>query len=205
MAATFKTSLFGGFDREDVISYIEKTARENRERIQELTDSAESLQRDNKAVRQELETVRQDLMTARQKMESMRQAAENARSVTEKYEALRASVDEVLQRAKALEAENKNLRVQAAEYQSMKDHIAEIEISAHRRTQEFRAAAIEELHGVVAQQRSWFEQQRAQYTDLHEGIRERLQAAQNALGELDLEGFDRMEQDLADLDRKLDE
>ena len=198
MSTTFKTCLFGGFDREDVISYIEKTARENRERVQELTDSAEALQRENEGMRQELEA-------ARQKMEAMRQAAESAQSVTEKYNTLRANMDEVIQRARSLETENKDLRVQAAEYQSMKDHIAEIEISAHRRTQEFRAAAIEQLHGIVAQQRDWFDAQRSQYAGLHEGLRGQLQAAQDALGSLDMTGFDRMEQELADLDHRLDE
>lgn len=29
MDASFKTRLFGGFDREDVVTYIEKTAAEN--------------------------------------------------------------------------------------------------------------------------------------------------------------------------------
>ena len=191
MSTTFKTCLFGGFDREDVISYIEKTAKENQERLRELTDSSEALQRDNDAMRQELD--------------ALRNTAENAKSVAEKYEMLRSRVDEVVQRAETLEAENKELRQQAAEYQSLKDHIAEIEISAHRRTQEFRSAAIEQLHGMVDQQRTWFAQQRQQYAGLHEDVRGKLQAAQEALGALDLAGFDRMDQELTDLDRKLDE
>ena len=191
MSTTFKTCLFGGFDREDVISYIEKTAKESQDRIQELTSGYEALQHENDTMRQELE--------------SLRQTAENAQAVTDKYEALRARVDEVVQRAEKLEAENKELRVDAAEYRSIKDHIAEIEISAHRRTQEFRAAAIAQLHEMVAEQRSWFDQRRAQFADLHNDLRGKLQAAQDALGEADLTGFDRMDQELADLDRKLDE
>lgn len=191
MNTTFKTCLFGGFDREDVISYIEKTAKESRERIQELTDGNEALRRDNDAMRQELE--------------SLRQTAENAQSVAEKYEALRQRVDEVVQRAEALEAENRQLRADSDEYRSLKDHIAEIEISAHRRTQEFRTAAIAQLHDMVAQQRSWFAQRRSQFANLHQDLQDKLLAAQDALGEADLTGFDRMEQELTELDRKLDE
>lgn len=191
MSTSFKTCLFGGFDREDVISYIEKTAKENQERIRELTENGENLQRDNDAMRLELD--------------ALRERAENADSIAEKYEALRSRVDEVVQRAEALEAENKELRVQAAEYQSLKDHIAEIEISAHRRTQEFRAAAIEQLHGMVAQQRAQFAQQRSQYTQLHEEVRTRLQTALDALGQPDLSGFDNMADALNALDNKLDE
>ena len=191
MSTTFKTCLFGGFDKEDVVSYIEKTAQENKERIQHLTEANDALQRDNDAMRQELE--------------SLRVTAENAQSTAEKYEALRQRVGEVAQRAQTLEDENKDLRVQADEYQSLKDHIAEIEISAHRRTQEFRSAAIAQLHEMVAQQRGWFDQRRTQVADLHEGVLSRLQSAQEALGQLNLDGFDRMAQELDELDHKLDE
>ncbi len=191
MSNTFKTCLFGGFDKEDVISYIEKTARENRERTQELTDANEALQRENDAMRQELE--------------SLRLTAANAQETAEKYEALRQRVDELVLRAETLEKENGELRVQADEYRSMKDHIAEIEISAHRRTQEFRAAAIAKLHDTVAQQRTWFSQRRAQVADLYEGVLSRLREAQESLGQLNTDGFDAMAQDLDELDRKLDE
>ncbi len=191
MSTTFKTCLFGGFDKEDVVSYIEKTAQENKERIQQLTEANDALQRDNDAMRQELE--------------SLRVTAENAQSTAEKYEALRQRVGEVAQRAQTLEDENKDLRVQADEYQSLKDHIAEIEISAHRRTQEFRSAAVEQLHGLVARQRDNYAQRRTDFASLYEGLRGQIQAAQDALGALDLSGFDSIDGQLQELDASLDE
>ena len=36
MNTNFKTALFGGFDREDVVSYIQQTSRENQQRISAL-------------------------------------------------------------------------------------------------------------------------------------------------------------------------
>lgn len=33
MSTSFKTSMFGGFDRSDVIAYIERTGREYEERV----------------------------------------------------------------------------------------------------------------------------------------------------------------------------
>ena len=36
MSANFKTCMFGGFDREDVVSYIEKTAKETQEKLDTL-------------------------------------------------------------------------------------------------------------------------------------------------------------------------
>ena len=36
MSTSFKTSMFGGFDRSDVIAYIERTGREHEERVAAL-------------------------------------------------------------------------------------------------------------------------------------------------------------------------
>ena len=36
MSTSFKTSMFGGFDRSDVIAYIERTGREYEERVAAL-------------------------------------------------------------------------------------------------------------------------------------------------------------------------
>ena len=37
METSFKTCMFGGFDREDVIAFIQKTAEENQTRLDALT------------------------------------------------------------------------------------------------------------------------------------------------------------------------
>ena len=58
---------------------------------------------------------------------------------------LQTQLRELQEQAQKLQKETEYLRAQAAEYQSLKDHIADIEISAHRRTEEFRAKAIEQL------------------------------------------------------------
>ena len=38
MNTNFKTALFGGFDREDVISYIQQTSRESQQHISALEE-----------------------------------------------------------------------------------------------------------------------------------------------------------------------
>lgn len=185
MSTNFKTCLFGGFDREDVISYIEQSSRENRERIDELTSSNETLSRQNE------ELSRQN--------EELREKAEKYTSVAETLAALQARTSELVKRAEELAAENETLRVQANEYQSLKDHIAEIEISAHKRTEEFRAAAIAKLHDLVSEQRGWCAQRREQYAAAHESVCRQIRAAQEAIGDVDLSGFDQMDEKLREL------
>ena len=43
METSFKTCMFGGFDREDVIAFIQKTAEENQTRLDALMAENEQL------------------------------------------------------------------------------------------------------------------------------------------------------------------
>ena len=50
MSTSFKTSMFGGFDRSDVIAYIEKTGREHEERVAALEAENETLRKENQTL-----------------------------------------------------------------------------------------------------------------------------------------------------------
>ena len=191
MSTNFKTCLFGGFDRQDVVSFIEKSSRESREKIEALEKENESLQQKCHAMESELQLMRQDYMT------NSEQAAQAA--------ALAQQAQEMAERLQELEGENDRLRVLAADYQSLKDHIAEIEISAHRRTEEFRAAAIAQLRQLIGEQHQWCEQARDRYGEISQQFAQKLQAAQYAVSQTDLSGFDRLQERLAELDRSLDQ
>jgi len=191
MAATFKTSLFGGFDRESVVSYIEKTARSHREEVD--------------ALKAELEALRRSQSDASQELEALRQDAEEGREASRKYEELRVLADELTRRAESLAAENETLRSDAAEYRSMKDHIAQIEISAHRRTEEFRAAAIEKLHAFSGAHRVWCEEEKTRLTALYEDLERRMDEAQQLLKQADLAALDTLRNELDALDRSFDQ
>ena len=57
MSANFKTCMFGGFDREDVVSYIEKTAKETQEKLDALESENTRLKADNERIEQALRTL----------------------------------------------------------------------------------------------------------------------------------------------------
>ena len=50
METSFKTCMFGGFDREDVIAFIQKTAEENQTRLDALMAENEQLLTDKQAL-----------------------------------------------------------------------------------------------------------------------------------------------------------
>lgn len=190
MNTNFKTALFGGFDREDVISYIQQTSRESQQRISALEEENRSLQERNRAMEAELSTLRQSVLENSAAADTCLQLQDQFRQLQEQAQKLR--------------QETEDLRAQAAEYQSLKDHIADIEISAHRRTEEFRAQAIQRIHTLVAQQRSWCNENRVRYEELLQRFAEKLETAKNVVQESDLSGFGEMLTALDELDKELD-
>lgn len=189
MEASFKTCLFGGFDREDVVAFIEKTAEENRA-------AQESLQAENDALRRERDE-------AAAENAALRSLTEEDARLTEENTRLAQQLEELRCQLSALRAENDALRGPAGEYQSLKEHIADIEISAHRRTEEFRARAMERLSQCIAQQRLWCSQRRSTYLNMNAALSRQLREAQEAVDGADYAAFDDMIGELQRLEDEL--
>lgn len=188
MDASFKTRLFGGFDREDVVTYIEKTAAENQTQLE--------------ALRAEVETLRKQRDEAVSENEALRGLTEEDAKLREENARLQAQLAQAQADTSALRSECEALRGPASEYQSLKEHIAEIEISAHRRTEEFRAKAMERLAQCIAQQRAWCGQRRSTYAHINAALLDQLRQAEQAVESADFAAFDGM---IAELQRMEDE
>lgn len=189
MSENFKKCMFGGFDPEDVIAYIDRTAKENKARIATLTEQNEALTKSNQEMQVELTMLRQQFADQ-----------ENENRAAEKWQQEWQAAQEKLQQ---LEEEAAMLRTQAQEYRSLKDHIADIEISAHRRTEEFRRAAIAQMQEIVNKQRNWCEEMKTKYLAVTEQFSQKLQQAQQVLAEPDVSGFAEMEEGLQNLENSL--
>ncbi len=77
---TFKSAMFGGFDREDVIRYIEKTAKENNERIAQLEQA-------NAAQENELALLRSRADAACAEVDGVRERADAAEAEAKQTDA----------------------------------------------------------------------------------------------------------------------
>lgn len=196
MSANFKTCMFGGFDREDVISYIEKTAKETQEKLEALESENTRLKADN-------ERIEQALRTLHTQTKQMKQDEQDQESLRQKLEEAQANAAELAVRCEALEAENESLRTSANECARLKEHIADIEINAHRRTEEFRAEAIEKLRAIISQQRTWCQKQRGGYAFMSESILQEIRRAEDVLENADYSGFDQMMEELQQLEDTL--
>lgn len=189
MDASFKTCLFGGFDREDVVKFIEKTAAENQEQLETLET--------------ELNALRAQRDEAAAENEALRGLTEEDAQLREENARLREQLAQAQASAEALRQEAEALRGPAAEYQSLKEHVADIEISAHRRTEEFRAKAMERLAQCIAQQRAWCSQRRSTYLSMNVSLLEQLRQAEQAVENADYTAFDSMISELQRLEDEL--
>lgn len=196
MSANFKTCMFGGFDREDVVSYIEKTAKETQEKLDALESENTRLKTDN-------ERIEQALRTLHAQAKQMKQDEQDQETLQQRLDEAQARAAELAVRCEALEAENENLRASAKECAHLKEHIADIEINAHRRTEEFRAEAIEKLRAIISQQRTWCQKQRGEYSFMSETILQDIRRAEDVLENADYSGFDQMMEGLQQLEDTL--
>ena len=72
MSTSFKTSMFGGFDRSDVIAYIEKTGREHEERVAALEAENETLRKENQTLENTQRVTQAQLLNMRDNEETCR-------------------------------------------------------------------------------------------------------------------------------------
>lgn len=191
MNANFKTRVFGGFDREDVISFIEKTSLEHQKRVS-------ALEEENKRLSDRCGAAEAEVQALREQSRAELAAAAELEELKRKFAALTAENEQ-------LRGENEQLRGPAEEYRRMKDHIADIEISAHRRTEEFRAQAIAELREMIVWQETWCAQAQAQYQQLSEQFAQKLELARRTVSAPDLSSFEQMREGLAALSGSFDE
>ena len=189
MDASFKTCMFGGFDRQDVVAFIEKTAEEHRVETETLRAENDQLRRDRDAAVAE--------------NEALRCLTEEDARLQEDNNRLQRRVEELQAKLAEVQAENDTLRGPAGEYQSLKEHIADIEISAHRRTEQFREEAVTRLRQLAARQREWCRTAQADYEQMNCQLLERLQQAEQTLRQPDMSSFRRMEEGLTALEKGL--
>ena len=176
MENTFKSSVFGGFNRDDVIRYIEKTSLESKQQIEALEQESDGLCRENAELRDKLaaaererdklaesydtasgaqEALKKGLTAAQETITELRAQLEDttqkAAFAQKEHERLRAAqkAEHEREMQKVL-SELAELRAQAEEYSRVKAHIADIELSARERADALDAATRAKLQAYIA-------------------------------------------------------
>ena len=136
-----KSVTFGGFDKQDVIRYIEQ-----------VSAAQKALQEENDSLRVEADTLRQETASLRAKLEEA--AAQQTQLQDELSQEHTARLE--LEQLKPLEAEVSRLqqetdalRPDAEAYAQFREHIGAIECEARKRAADLEAATLEQLQQTV--------------------------------------------------------
>jgi len=159
----FRNAAFGGFNREDVLKYLENSAQQAAQARQELQQQLEQAGEQARQLQcrvDEQELQLQHLLPLQQELTALRE--EHAGAV------------EQLER---LQEENHTLRAQvaamepsAAAYEQLKERTAGVELEAHRRAQSIQDAAQAQARQLREHMQQWMNQSSREYDALREGI-----------------------------------
>ncbi len=229
MENTFKSSVFGGFNRDDVIRYIEKTALESKQQLESLEQESDGLCRENAELRDKLaaaererdqlaesydtasgaqEALKKGLTAAQETITELRAQLEDttqkAAFAQKEHERLReAQKAEHEREMKKLQEELAALRAQAEEYGRVKAHIADIELSARERADALDASTRERLQSLIASCTGQCEQVLSTLGAACESVCSELRRADTAVAQLP-EAFTTLSAQLDEL-RKLEQ
>ena len=155
---TFKGSLFGGFNREDVIDYIKKTSSESTARIESLESDIDKLCAQERELRAQVGSLRGDNDRLAQEnrdfaseRDTLRTALDAANS---ELTALRAEAEALRAENASLRAENASFRPMAEQYSTVKEHLAGIELDAHQRAEEYERSVRARLAAAIGECRA---------------------------------------------------
>ena len=204
MEHTFKSSLFGGFNRDDVIRYIEKTALENNQRIDALEKENDGLSRDNSDLRTEVDSV----TAARDRLsDSYADLIKQNRSAEASLTDAQAQLADALEKIAALEGEKAELQSTVAqlqkvsdEYAAVKAHISDIELEARQRASELEERTHRQLSELLDSCRRRCEEITSMLNASCAGVSGELQKLDASVAQLPA-AFDSLHAGLEDLEK----
>lgn len=140
----FRTAGFGGFHRQDVLDYIERTAKEQSQKREELSKALEEAKKASEEHGIRLTELQNQAEGLQKELD---QAKARAESLTQEKESLQQQLDLVLegdQTVQELRQQLEDCKRQAARYIQLKSDYAEIELSARQRASDRLSQAEEE-------------------------------------------------------------
>ena len=150
----FRSAAFGGFNRRDVLEYIELSARESNAKIDELKRKLETAQKENADLSASLESLRTesgDLVEQEAKVRASLE--ESSRSLAVVRGELQTTRTQLAVAKKELaDLQNKVTQIEplAKRYEALKDRVATVELDAHQKAQ----ATVDQAHAEVEELRA---------------------------------------------------
>ena len=143
----FRSAGFGGFNRQDVLNYIEETTKEYNQKLDELRTQYEAAQAEREELRQALSESKNQEENLQNKVEELLQEKNALLTRVKKLEPLQAQVTLLHSRVEALTPD-------AEAYAGLRSQISDIELEARQRASEILAQAKQKPSGLI-RRRCW--------------------------------------------------
>ena len=163
MQQQFRSAMFGGFNRQDVLTYIETAARTHAEELETLRQELEQTRKD-------LEEARSKAVTAQAESERLAPRAAQMEKSTAELEEKRSGLAAAERELKELRAKVAMLQPKAEAYAAVKDKTAGIELEAHQRAKQVVGEARKEADALRAQTEQWLAKVRGSYERLRTDV-----------------------------------
>ena len=163
----FRTSAFGGFHKQDVLNYLERSARDHADKVAALQKDLEEA-RKGRADLEEAYAVLQKGLTATEE-ENDRLAQALTQRETELAQAM--TRGETLEaQLTALQVEVERLREAASAYETLKGRAAAIELEAHSRAQAIEEEGRRKSRQTREDLLKWFDELQGSYARMRSDV-----------------------------------
>ena len=150
---SFKSVAFGGFDKQDVVRYLEQTAEKAAAVQRELEAENETLRKQAEAGAEELELLRAQMEELTAERDGLRKKLESETAAREDLEPLRALKQDVAR----LTAERDALRPDAESYARFRERLGAIECEARNRADDLEEEAAAQTRRALEDFRSRYQ------------------------------------------------
>lgn len=184
----FRNSMFGGFNRQDVLDFLTSSAEKTNEELNRRQASFEALEKEHKDCLQRSEQLSEQLeQTGREREEFKHQAEQLTLELARvsaadqnkaaELETLRAQLTRAQEELEQLRAQVGKLAPDAEAYVAIKERTAGVELEAHRRAQSVEARARIMAGDLQRQMEQWMAKVEKQYSDLRTEVESSVERA----------------------------
>lgn len=142
---SIKSVTFGGFDKQDVIRYIEETAQASASAQKELQEQNAVLETENKDLRSKVDAMTAELASLQAQLQKLSAEYAQVKETAERESAARLELEPL----KPLQEEVDRLRPDAEAYAQFREKIGAIECDARKRAADLEIATVEQLQNTV--------------------------------------------------------
>lgn len=147
---SFKTVAFGGFDKQDVVRYIEQSAREHMEEVQQITEQKSALEQERDGLQASLEELRLRLPALESQCQAQAKELNQLRAEQEQTAKYALELEQAYAQIQSLTAELESAQSDADSYRQFRNQIGDIECQARRRAAELENQTQMKLRQMLA-------------------------------------------------------